>query len=145
MLTLRLVPSPNMQDVTVTRQCDWLLPCDNTASAGSDLALQRATPLSLCTNCVCVGCYQDTWVIHEGLAVGSNALFAVFDGHGTEGEKCSRHVASHLPSMLVHSPSFKACPFLCCLACVAVPQTSPSASKCTCPCLLASVWHELPS
>lgn len=51
-------------------------------------------------------------MIHEGLCGGSNALFAVFDGHGVEGEKCSRHVASSLPPMLVHSPKFKvSCPF----------------------------------
>lgn len=46
-------------------------------------------------------------MIHEGLAGGPNALFCVFDGHGVEGEKCSRHVASNLPSLLVHSAHFK--------------------------------------
>lgn len=55
----------------------------------------------------CVSCLQDTWVIHEGLAGGANALFCVFDGHGMEGEKCSRQVASQLPSLLVHSAHFK--------------------------------------
>ena len=46
-------------------------------------------------------------MVHEGLSGGANALFCVFDGHGVEGEKCSRHVASHLPSLLVHSAHFK--------------------------------------
>ena len=60
-------------------------------------------------------------MIHEGLAGGSNALFAVFDGHGTEGEKCSRHVASHLPSMpralsQLQGMSFPVLPGLCCCA-----------------------------
>ena len=53
------------------------------------------------------GVSQDTWVIHEGLGGGSNALFAVFDGHGVEGEKCSRHVAGQLPSMLAHCAKYK--------------------------------------
>ena len=46
-------------------------------------------------------------MIHEGLSGGANTLFCVFDGHGVEGEKCSRHVAGHLPSLLVHSAHFK--------------------------------------
>ena len=46
-------------------------------------------------------------MVHEGLGGGSNALFAVFDGHGVEGEKCSRHVAGHLPSMLAHCAHYK--------------------------------------
>ena len=46
-------------------------------------------------------------MIHEGLGGGSNALFAVFDGHGVEGEKCSRHVAGQLPSMLAHCAKYK--------------------------------------
>ena len=54
-----------------------------------------------------MGGSQDTWVIHEGLGGGSNALFAVFDGHGVEGEKCSRHVAGQLPSMLAHCAKYK--------------------------------------
>ena len=46
-------------------------------------------------------------MIHEGLGGGSNALFAVFDGHGVEGEKCSCHVADRLPSMLAHCANYK--------------------------------------
>ncbi len=57
--------------------------------------------------CYIPGVSQDTWVIHEGLGGGSNALFAVFDGHGVEGEKCSRHVAGQLPSMLAHCAKYK--------------------------------------
>ena len=61
----------------------------------------------------CIPRLQDTWVIHEGLAGGANALFCVFDGHGMEGEKCSRQVASQLPSLLVHSANFKVTDFSC--------------------------------
>ena len=46
-------------------------------------------------------------MIHEGLGGANNVALAVFDGHGQEGEKVSRYLASTLPGMLAKSAAFK--------------------------------------
>lgn len=52
---------------------------------------------------------QDAWVIHEGLGGQNNMLLAVFDGHGQEGDKVSRHVAATLPGLMANSSALRVC------------------------------------
>ncbi len=46
-------------------------------------------------------------MIHEGLGGQNNLLLAVFDGHGQEGDKVSRHVAATLPGLMANSSAFR--------------------------------------
>lgn len=53
---------------------------------------------------------QDAFVVKEGMGGSNTCFFAVFDGHGSDGAKVSRHLANTMPRLIASSEEFRVRP-----------------------------------